>query len=73
MSLLVCYYWGQKVKLAIKIEALLYIKGQPLAVAEIASSLQDEPDKIEEAIIELMASWRDHRSSGDDSRNLAVA
>lgn len=49
-------------KLAIKIEALLYIKGQPLSVTEIAVSLQDEPEKIEEALIELMSDYA-HRDS----------
>jgi segregation and condensation protein B len=50
------------VKLATKIEALLYIKGQALSLAEIAMSLQAETETIEEAIIELMSDYA-HRES----------
>lgn len=49
-------------KLATKIEALLYIKGQALSLQEIAMSLQTEPEIIEEALIELMNDYA-HRDS----------
>ena len=41
-------------KLANKLEALLYIKGRPLSLSEIAISVQAEPEAVEEALIELM-------------------
>jgi segregation and condensation protein B len=50
------------VKLATKIEALLYIKGQALSLAEIAMLLQAETEIIEEALIELMSDYA-HRES----------
>ena len=49
-------------KTTTKIEALLYIKGKPLSLTEIAVSLQDEPDAIEEALIQLMNDYA-HRDS----------
>ena len=50
------------VKLATKIEAFLYIKGKPLPLTEIATSLQVEPETISEALIELMNDYA-HRDS----------
>ena len=41
-------------KLTTKIEALLYIRGKPLLLNEIAASLQSEPETTEDALIELM-------------------
>ena len=49
-------------KLTTKIEALLYIKGKALSLAEIVTSLQAEPETIEEALIELMNDYA-HRDS----------
>ena len=49
-------------KLTTKIEALLYIKGKALSLAEIATSLQVETETIEEALIELMSDYA-HRDS----------
>lgn len=49
-------------KLTTKIEALLYIKGKPLNLNEIAASLQTESETIEEALIELMNDYA-HRDS----------
>lgn len=49
-------------KLTTKIEALLYIKGKPLSLNEIAASLQTEPETTEEALIELMNDYA-HRDS----------
>jgi segregation and condensation protein B len=49
-------------KLATKIEALLYIKGKPLSIAEMVESLQAEPEVVEEALIELMSDYA-HRDS----------
>lgn len=51
-----------KLKLTTKIEALLYIKGKALSLAEIATSLQAEVEMIEEALIELMSDYA-HRDS----------
>lgn len=49
-------------KLTTKIEALLYIRGKPLTLNEIAVSLQAELETIEEATIELMNDYA-HRNS----------
>lgn len=49
-------------KLTTKIEALLYIRGKPLTLNEIATSLQTEPEATEEALIELMNDYA-HRDS----------
>ena len=50
------------IKLATKIEAFLYIKGRPLSINEIATSIQAEPEEVEEALIELMSDYA-HRDS----------
>lgn len=50
------------IKLATKIEALLYIKGRPLSLLEIATSVQTEPEEAEFALIELMSDYA-HRDS----------
>ena len=50
------------IKLATKIEAFLYIKGKPLSINEIATSIQAEPEEVEEALIELMSDYA-HRDS----------
>ena len=49
-------------KIATKIEALLYIKGKPISIMEMASSLELEPESAEEALIELMSDYA-HRDS----------
>jgi segregation and condensation protein B len=49
-------------RLATKIEAILYLKGQPLTLAELAELAKCERDAAEEAIIELMSDYA-HRDS----------
>ena len=49
-------------KLATKLEALLYIKGRPLSLSELAISVQAEPEAVQEALIELMNDYA-HRES----------
>jgi segregation and condensation protein B len=49
-------------KLATKIEAILYLKGQPLLLAEIAELAGCDRDEAQEAIIELMSDYA-HRDS----------
>jgi segregation and condensation protein B len=49
-------------KLATKIEAILYLKGQPLSLAEIAELAGYDRAEAEEAIIELMSDYA-HRDS----------
>ena len=49
-------------KLATKIEAILYLKGQPLTLAEIATLAKCDHPRVEDAIIELMADYA-HRDS----------
>lgn len=49
-------------KTATQIEALLYIKGKPLSILEMGTSLELQPEEIEEALIELMSDYA-HRDS----------
>jgi segregation and condensation protein B len=49
-------------RLATKIEAILYLKGQPLSLTEIAECARCDRDEAEEAIIELMSDYA-HRDS----------
>jgi segregation and condensation protein B len=49
-------------RLAIKIEAILYLKGQPLSLTEIAEYALCDRDDVQEAIIELMSDYA-HRDS----------
>lgn len=49
-------------KLATKIEAVLYLKGKPIDLAEIASYLNCEPEEAEDALIELMNDYA-HRDT----------
>ncbi|NEO97132.1 MAG: SMC-Scp complex subunit ScpB [Symploca sp. SIO2E9] len=49
-------------RLATKIEAILYLKGKPLSIAEIAECAGCDRDATEDAIIELMADYA-HRDS----------
>ena len=49
-------------RLATKIEAILYLKGQPLSLAELAESTQCDRTEVEEALIELMDDYA-HRDS----------
>ncbi|WP_013324662.1 SMC-Scp complex subunit ScpB [Gloeothece verrucosa] len=51
-----------QVKLATKIEAILYLKGQPLSLAELADYAHCEREQVEEALIELMSDYA-HRDS----------
>lgn len=52
-------------RLATKIEAILYLKGQPLTIAEIAQYAQCDRQSVEEALIELMDDYA-HRDSALD-------
>ena len=49
-------------RLATKIEAILYLKGQPLSLAELAESTKCDRHEVEEALIELMDDYA-HRDS----------
>jgi hypothetical protein len=49
-------------RLATKIEAILYLKGQPLSLAELAESTKCDRTEVEEALIELMDDYA-HRDS----------
>jgi segregation and condensation protein B len=44
-------------RLATQIEAILYLKGKPLAIAEIAEFAGCDRSEVEEAIIELMSDY----------------
>ncbi|ACK72049.1 chromosome segregation and condensation protein, ScpB [Gloeothece citriformis PCC 7424] len=52
----------QEVRLATKVEAILYLKGQPLSLAEIAEYAHCDLSQVQEAIIELMSDYA-HRDS----------
>jgi len=49
-------------RLATQIEAILYLKGKPLSIAEIADFAGCDRAEVEEAIIELMSDYA-HRDS----------
>lgn len=49
-------------RLASKIEAILYLKAQPLTIAKIAEYARCDRDEVEEGMIELMADYA-HRES----------
>ena len=49
-------------RLATKIEAILYLKGQPLSLGELAESTKCDRQEVEEALIELMDDYA-HRDS----------
>lgn len=49
-------------RLASKIEAILYLKGQPLIIARIAEYAHSDRAAVEEALIELMSDYA-HRDS----------
>lgn len=51
-----------EIRLATKIEAILYLKGQPLTMGEIAVHASCDRSEVEEALIELMADYA-HRDS----------
>ena len=53
---------AQELRLATKVEAILYLKGQPLSLGEIADLAGCDRQAAEEAIIELMADYA-HRDS----------
>lgn len=44
-------------KLAIKIESILYLKDKPLSLTDIAQCADCEVDEVQEAIIELMSDY----------------
>ncbi|HEY9853954.1 MAG TPA: SMC-Scp complex subunit ScpB [Leptolyngbyaceae cyanobacterium] len=50
------------VRLATQIEAILYLKGQPLSISTIAEYAGCSKDEVEEALLELMADYA-HRDS----------
>ena len=45
------------VKLATKIEAVLYLKGQSLSLVDIAKYVNHEIEVVQDAIIELMSDY----------------
>ncbi|MGB7445153.1 MAG: SMC-Scp complex subunit ScpB [Coleofasciculaceae cyanobacterium] len=49
-------------RLATQIEAILYLKGQPLSIAEIAELAKCDRTETEDALIELMSEYS-HRDS----------
>jgi segregation and condensation protein B len=49
--------------LASKIEAILYLKAQPLPISRIAEYAQTDRDAVEESLIELMANYADRDSA----------
>ncbi len=49
-------------KLATKIEAILYLKGQPVSLSEISELAGEERHEVEEALLELMNDYA-HRDS----------
>lgn len=49
-------------RLATQIEAILYLKGQPLSLAEIAEYAKCDREEAEDALIELMSDYA-HRDS----------
>ncbi|MEP0786179.1 SMC-Scp complex subunit ScpB [Trichocoleus sp. ST-U2] len=49
-------------RLASKIEAILYLKGKPISVSEIAEYAECDRDNAEDALIELMTDYA-HRDS----------
>ena len=52
----------EKLKLSNQIEAILYLKGQPTSLAEIAEYAQCSCEQAQEALIELMTDYA-HRES----------
>lgn len=52
-------------RLATKIEAILYLKGQPLTIAEIAEYAKVDRPSVEEALIELIDDYA-HRDTALD-------
>lgn len=50
------------VRLATKIEAILYLKGQPISISEIAEYAGCNKDEAEEALLELISDYA-HRDS----------
>lgn len=50
------------VRLAPKIEAILYLRGQPLSIAELMETTQRDREAVEDALIELMSDYG-HRDS----------
>lgn len=50
------------VNLATKIEAILYLKGQPLTIAELAELTQSDRSTVQDGIIELMDNYA-HRDT----------
>lgn len=51
-----------ELKLSTRIEAILYIKGHPLSIEQIAEYLPSDREEIEDALIELMSDYA-HRDS----------
>ena len=51
-----------EIRLATQIEAILYLKGQPVTMAEIAECARCDRGSVEDALIELMADYA-HRDS----------
>ena len=57
-------------RLATKIEAILYLKGQPLSLAELAEATKCDRQEVEEALIELMDDYAHRDSALEIAENL---
>ncbi|NEO90252.1 MAG: SMC-Scp complex subunit ScpB, partial [Moorea sp. SIO3G5] len=44
-------------RLATQIEAILYLKGQPLSIEELSEYAQCDREKVADGLIELMADY----------------
>jgi segregation and condensation protein B len=53
---------SENIKLSTQIEAILYLKGQPVSLDEISQYAQCSPDEAQEGLIELMSDYA-HRES----------
>ena len=62
---------GTQVSLAARLEAILYLKGKPLSLGELASLAGEERDAVELALITLMADYA-HRDTALEIRQEGV-
>jgi segregation and condensation protein B len=61
---------GQSLQLATTIEAILYLKGQPLTIAEIAACASCNRQEAQTAILELMEVYA-HRDTALEVEQLS--
>ena len=57
------------ISLPARIEAILYLKGRPVSINEIAELTQEEPQNIEEALIALMAGYAQRETALEIEEN----